>query len=67
MEEFHSRLVAFSSHSIDFRADFFNVLDHPSFRQASPASIGSPVIGLTNHFNPRPGNGFLWIIGTSFC
>jgi len=36
------------SHVIDFRTDFFNVLNHPSFRQPSTVSIGSSTFGQIN-------------------
>jgi hypothetical protein len=35
-------------HTLDFRTDFFNVLNHPSFRQPSSVSIGSPTFGQIN-------------------
>jgi len=40
-------------HSLDFRTDFFNVLNHPSFRQPATVRIGSATFRqITNTVNP---------------
>ena len=42
------RLKLYERHALDFRVDFFNVLNHPSFRQPSVVSIGSSAFGQIN-------------------
>src|SRR2546423_2778148 len=39
--------------ALDLRTDFFNIFNHPSFRQPSTVSIGSPTFGqITSTVNP---------------
>jgi hypothetical protein len=42
------KIKLYENHVLDFRTDFFNVLNHPSFRQPSTVSIGSPTFGQIN-------------------
>jgi hypothetical protein len=43
----------FERHSLDFRVDAFNVLNHPSFRQPSSVGIGTATFGqITSTVNP---------------
>lgn len=38
----------YERHALDFRTDFFNIFNHPSFRQPSFVSIGTPTFGQIN-------------------